>query len=253
MVVCGFCGGVVAPDGRCWECGGAQPGFRARVEVTAGAAAGVSDRGLRREVNADAVALAACDGWTVGVACDGVSMSPRAERAAQVAAESGVAELTARLAAGALPEEALERAVGRAARAVAALASSVNAAPACTFVAGVVGGGGLWCGWVGDSRAYWVPGSGAGMVLTEDDHGEHGALAAWLGADAGDVVPRVRSYRPQGEGCLVLCTDGLSRYLDGLPRLVGGGDALARARALVAHALDCGGADNVTALVMPLR
>ncbi|WP_371499898.1 protein phosphatase 2C domain-containing protein [Kitasatospora sp. NBC_00374] len=268
---CVRCGGTVAPDGHCWDCGKAQPGFRSRVEITAGGtaagagetegrttedrAAGVSDRGKHRGVNADAMALATADGgWTIGVVCDGVSMSPRSERAARVAAEVGAAALAARLEEGMLPEYALTDAAVRAGRAVGALAASVAAAPACTYVAGIAGPQGIWSAWIGDSRAYWLPDEGPGMALTEDDTGELDALAAWLGADADDPAPRVRSYRPSGPGRLLLCTDGLWRHLpdpDGLRAALGrGGGLLPEARALVAHALDAGGQDNITAVLL---
>ncbi|MFB4302772.1 protein phosphatase 2C domain-containing protein [Actinomadura sp. NTSP31] len=199
---CVHCGGTVAPDGHCWDCGKAQPAFRARVEIASGGAAAVSDRGLRRGVNADAVALTTAVAWTVGVVCDGVSMSPRPERVAQVAAEVGAASTAARLRAGVLPETALTAAAARAAHAVAALAGSVHDAPACTYVAGIAGPDGVWACWVGDSRAYWLPDTGPGMALTEDDSGAHGALAAWLGADAGGhdnvsaLLIRVRALGP---------------------------------------------------------
>jgi serine/threonine protein phosphatase PrpC len=232
------------------------------LEITiAGGAAGVGDRGRRRGVNADAFALTTSGVWTIGVVCDGVSMSPRAERAAQVAAQVGAAALVAGLAAGGVPEVVLDEAAVRAARAVTALAASVRAAPACTYVAGIAGPDGVWTSWIGDSRAYWLPDEGPGTALTEDDAGEHGALRAWLGADADAPAPRGRSHRPSGPGRLLLCTDGLSRYLPDadalravLDRRRGADrdDRSADARALVDHALDAGGHDNVTVVVIPV-
>ncbi|MFI8100926.1 PP2C family protein-serine/threonine phosphatase [Streptomyces sp. NPDC086023] len=113
----------------------------------------------------------------------------------------------------------------------------------------------MWCGWLGDSRAYWLPDRGTAFRLTEDDQGPDGALTAWLGADAEDTPARVRSYRPREPGTLLLCTDGLTRYLPDPAALAAlppaGGDPLPRARALVDHALRAGGADNVTALLLP--
>ncbi|MFI9843274.1 PP2C family protein-serine/threonine phosphatase [Nonomuraea sp. NPDC051941] len=248
---CALCGGgTVTPDGHCWDCGQAQPAFRSHLEITTGGGAGVSDRGLRRGVNADAMALAGEGAWTIGVVCDGVSMSPRSERAARIAADTGASTLAVRLRAGALPETALADAATRAGRAVAALAESAHAAPACTYVAGVAGQGGIWACWIGDSRAYWLPDAGAGMALTEDDTGAHEALSAWLGADSGDPDPRIRSYRPPGPGRLLLCTDGLWRHLPGLDSLRSHGELLADARALVGRALDAGGHDNVTAVLL---
>ncbi|MCP2359856.1 serine/threonine protein phosphatase PrpC [Nonomuraea thailandensis] len=289
-VACG--GGTVAPDGHCWDCGTAQPAFRSHVELTTDAgAAGVSDRGLRRAVNADAMALSRAGAWTVGVVCDGVSMSPRSERAAQVAADAGAATTIALLRAGALPETALAEGAIRAGRAVTALAGSLQGsgpgrprdapaqdAPACTYVAGVAARDGVWACWVGDSRAYWLPGEGVATAMTEDDTGEHEALSAWLGADAGRPEPRIRSYRPSTPGLLLLCTDGLWRHFpdasalrdqaragalrgrapagsgrapgDDLPGRAGSG-APGAARALVDHALAAGGQDNITALLLP--
>ncbi|MDQ1012768.1 serine/threonine protein phosphatase PrpC [Streptomyces sp. V4I23] len=259
---CVRCGGTVAPDGWCWDCGARQPAFRAHVEITvAGVAAGVSDRGSRRGVNADAMALATTGAWTVAAVADGVSMAPRAERAARVAAEAGVTALAALLRAGALPETALADAARRAYHAVTALAQSPDSAPACTFVAGAAGPEGIWSTGVGDSRAYWLPDEGPGMALTEDDTGEHEALSAWLGAGADEPSPYVRSHRPRGPGRLLLCTDGLWRCLPGAgdlraalarrPRASESGDELLDdARFLVRRALDAGAHDDITALLL---
>jgi serine/threonine protein phosphatase PrpC len=262
---CTRCGGTVAPDGRCWECGHTQPAYRAHVEETVeGGAAGVGDRGLRRDVNADAMALGRAGAWTVGVVCDGVSLSFRAERAARMAAEVGVDSLVRQLGSGVLPEVALAGAAVRAHHAVAALAGTAppargdaleDVAPACTFLAGVAGPEGVWSASVGDSRAYWLPDEGPGMRLTEDDTSGLDALTAWLGADADEPVARVRGYRPPCPGRLLLCTDGLWRHLPGVDELrtaAGRGSALDGARALVSHALSSGGHDNVTAVLIPV-
>ncbi|WP_251022458.1 PP2C family serine/threonine-protein phosphatase [Streptomyces sp. ISL-10] len=262
LACCVRCGGTVAPDGWCWDCGAAQPAYRAHVEITAGGrAAGVSDRGRRRAVNADEMALDTTGTWTVAAVCDGVSMSPLAERAARVGAQTGVTVLAARLHAGAVPETALADASLRAFHAVAALAASPDAAPACTFVAAVAHPDGIWSAGVGDSRAYWLPDEGPGVLLTEDDTGEHEVITSWLGAGADEPSPQVHSRRPRAPGRLLLCTDGLWRCLPGAddlravltrrPQATGGGDELLEeARSLVGHALDAGGDDNITALLI---
>ncbi|MFL1381960.1 MULTISPECIES: PP2C family protein-serine/threonine phosphatase [unclassified Nocardiopsis] len=266
---CPRCGGTPAPDGRCWECGADLSDLLGHARADAGGAAGYTERGPGRRINADALSLRTAGRWTVGAVCDGVSMAPRAERAARIAAEVTVAALARALSAGAIPEDALTDATARAGRAVAALAvpggpdplDPVPLAPSCTQVACVVGERGLWVSWVGDSRAYWLPDSGTGMLLTEDDTGAHDALVAWLGADATDPVPRIRSHRPPGPGRLLLCTDGLWRHLPGpgdLRAAAGAADprdpaAAARtARALVRHVLDTGGRDDATALLVPV-
>lgn len=65
--------------------------------------------------------------------------------------------------------------------------------------------------------------------------------------------------RPSGPGVLLLCTDGLTRYLSDPEDLraaippSGAEDALLpAARGLVEHDLSRGGHDNVTALVLPV-
>ncbi|MEU5881825.1 protein phosphatase 2C domain-containing protein [Spirillospora sp. NPDC047279] len=254
MTACGRCGGTVAPDGHCWDCGADQPAFRSHFEVTAPGAAGVSDRGHRRSLNADAMMLTMTGPWTIGVVCDGVSLSPRAERAAQLAADTGAAVLAARLDAGDIPETAHEQAASRAADAVTALAiPDSELSPSTTYVAGVSGPDGIWVAWIGDSRAYWLPDEGPGMALTTDDTAPNEALSSWLGADADTPSPQGRSYRPPSPGSLLLCTDGLWRYLPeptALRAELDGEDPLPSARALVTYALNAGGHDNVTALIM---
>nr|SBO94371.1 Protein serine/threonine phosphatase PrpC, regulation of stationary phase [Nonomuraea gerenzanensis] len=233
-------------------------------------------------MNADAMALVRVGEWTVGVVCDGVSMSSRPERAAQVAADTGAATTVALLRAGALPETALTEGTIRAARAVTALAAPRMSPappgpppdrrspdqpalgpsdkpgenpPACTYVAGIASPDGVWTAWIGDSRAYWLPREGTPMTLTEDDTGTHDALSAWLGADAAGPDPHLRSYRPHTPGVLLLCTDGLWRHLPTpaalRTRTTRGTDHLHTARALVTHALTAGGEDNITALLLP--
>jgi serine/threonine protein phosphatase PrpC len=145
-------------------------------------------------------------------------------------------------------------------------------------VSAVVAGDDVTVGWVGDSRAYWLAADDQAdsscvtvddswaqrMVesgqLTEDqafaDPRSH-ALVAWLGADAGVVTPHVRTIRPTGPGVVLVCSDGLWNYLPGaeelteaaLPKAV---DApFVAAAELTALAIDRGGHDNVTVVVVP--
>ncbi|WP_344864424.1 PP2C family protein-serine/threonine phosphatase, partial [Planomonospora alba] len=309
----------VDPDGYCERCGLRQPTGRDHAETEAGGAAGVTDRGLRHARNEDAmapVALGAAAGvaagtagggaraplsCVVGVVCDGVSSSPRADEASAAAAGACAAVLPFELAAGADPETATRTAAARAAAAVAALGSGVHDAPACTYVSAVAGPGWVTVGWVGDSRAYWLPApprpgeplppgappprdgrpaalpdrdpeatapvppagpavpghalplTGAAL-LTEDDTAAPGVLSAWLGADAGEVAARVRTFAPRVPGVVVVCSDGLWGYLPragALAPFLAGSTPPEAARALVRHALDAGGRDNVTVLVIP--
>ncbi|MFF0776389.1 PP2C family serine/threonine-protein phosphatase [Nonomuraea wenchangensis] len=271
---CASCGAAaVDAEGYCERCGLRQPTGRDHAEIVLeGGAAAVTDRGLRRSRNEDAVALLAAGRSTVAVVCDGVGSSPRADEASAVAVEAASAALIR----GLSHEEAFELA----GRAVTKLATSVDDAPACTYVAAVVRDGRISLAWAGDTRAYWLSaeplaeppdgiptrpldarpdeppdgppgGPPDGALLTTDDAIETGEITAWLGADADDVRPHVRVFEPQGAGLLLVCSDGLWRYLDGHP-LPAPGDPQALARELLRHALDSGGQDNITIALIPL-
>ena len=101
--------------------------------------------------------------------CDGVSSATRPDEASAAAARAASEVLRAALPLGTAPQQAMQEAILAAAPPCDDLAGAAGAAepaddpyraqnaPACTFVAAVVGGGLLTVGWVGDSRAYWVP------------------------------------------------------------------------------------------------
>ncbi|MDA2803515.1 PP2C family protein-serine/threonine phosphatase [Nocardiopsis suaedae] len=254
---------------------------RDRVEAALGPLAGVSDIGLRHHRNEDAMALltpGARSPALVGVVCDGVSSAPRSDDAALVAAETGAAETARALREGAPANEAAATGMTRAAGAVAALADAAGS-PACTYVAACMpeGGGPVTVAWIGDSRAYWLPGGGApgpARLLTRDDswsaamveggvlseeEAENSlyahAITAWLGADSGEVEGHVATVALEGPGAVVLCTDGLWNYApaaEDLAALLPGAerDPAAAARRAVEAALEAGGRDNVTVVVM---
>ncbi|GLZ11247.1 hypothetical protein Acsp04_14820 [Actinomadura sp. NBRC 104425] len=276
---------TIDADGYCEHCGLRQPADRDHVEVELpdGAAAGVSDRGLRYSRNEDALAIAPWRGGVAVVVCDGVGSSPRPEDASEAAAETAVASLVAALDDGTDAESAMRTAIARAGDAVAALAGSPNEAPSCTLVATVVAPGAVTVGWVGDSRAYWLAASAGGSRrLTDDDswaaamvaegalteaeaeaHPNAHVITAWLGADAEDIAPHVRTHPVEGPGAVVVCSDGLWNYLPEPEQLT---DVLTAASGappqavppleaaglLVRHALDAGGRDNVTVAVVPV-
>ncbi|MEU9373039.1 protein phosphatase 2C domain-containing protein [Streptomyces sp. NPDC048255] len=278
--------GRVDTDGYCEHCGHAQPRERDHVEEALGSVAAVSDRGLRHHRNEDSFAVAATalpDGSaaTVAIVCDGVSSASRPDEASAAAAGAANEALLDALPRGAHPQEAMHEAILAAAAAVNALAPETPGAqnaPACTLVGAVVSGGLLTIGWVGDSRAYWVPDDRAALPrrLTEDDSwaaqmvaaglmGEAEAYAdvrahaitGWLGADAYDLEPHTATFKPDHPGVVVVCTDGLWNYAESAREMaqVLPADAATRplhsAQVLVGHALDGGGHDNVTVAVVP--
>ncbi len=267
--------------------------MRDRVEVDVGVAAGVSDRGWRHHRNEDALALRRVDSGrssgrhcaVVAVVCDGVSSADRPDEASETAAEVAAEALAAALHAGEGPVTAMREAIHAAGQAVAGLADSTQSnrdAPACTLVSAVVTDGTVTVGWVGDSRAYWIPRSRTRSAsptrLTEDDswlaqvlaagtltfaeaavdQRAH-AITAWLGEDAILLNPHIVTFTPKGPGVVVVCTDGLWNYLDNADALAAALPVqppeapLDAARRLVETALNCGGRDNITAAVVPFR
>ncbi|HZD99000.1 MAG TPA: protein phosphatase 2C domain-containing protein, partial [Micromonosporaceae bacterium] len=145
--------------------------------------------------------------------------------------------------------------------------------PSTTFVAAVVTSATITVGWVGDSRAYWVPDvgtPGSPLCLTVDDTlagqlsaagvamasdaPNAGALIRWLGADATDTEPHTFALTPPGPGRVIVCSDGLYRYVprpDQLANATPAGTPIEVASALVRLALEAGGQDNVTVAVLP--
>ncbi|GAA3846386.1 hypothetical protein GCM10022226_82450 [Sphaerisporangium flaviroseum] len=252
---CTACGSPsVGADGYCENCGMLQPSGRDHVEVEVETSAGVSDRGLRHSRNEDAVALLpAGPGTIVAVVCDGVSTSPRPEEASQAAADIAAVTIAKRLAEGDDAETATREAVQVAAGTVAASARPGEDSPACTYVSAVVAGRQVTVGWVGDSRAYWL-GTHCSMLTVDDATPGTHMLTAWLGADAGEVVPHVTTFTSDGPGVVLLCSDGLWNYYpepEALAATALHHPPLAAARRLVRLANEAGGHDNITVAVIP--
>jgi serine/threonine protein phosphatase PrpC len=284
--------GNVDSDGYCENCGHAQPRERDHLEQELGSVAAVSDRGLRHHRNEDAFAVSSTalpDGSpaVVAVVCDGVSSATRPDEASLAAAQAAGEALLDALPRGTHPQQAMHEAIVAASHAVNALAVEPETAqehaphqnaPACTIVGSVVTTGLLVVGWVGDSRAYWIPvdRSTPPARLTEDDSWAAQMVAAglmseaeayaderahaitgWLGADAYELEPHTASFKPDRPGVVVVCTDGLWNYAEAAEEMAevvptdAGLRPLHAARVLVGHALDGGGHDNVTVAVLP--
>jgi serine/threonine protein phosphatase PrpC len=283
---CFACGGAVAADGYCTECGAKARSERDHfTEQPATWVAAVCDRGVRHSRNEDAVALEARPepgSHAVLVVCDGVSSSTDSDVASLAAARaardvlassspSGIGTAAARVAATA---KSLDTAVDAANEAVIAHTAADSDNPAsCTFVAAVVDAAVLVVGWVGDSRAYWLPDAGEPELITTDDsfaaeqiaegvpraEAESGAQAhaitRWLGKDAPEHAPRTASLDLDAPGWVVVCSDGLWNYCSeptdladlvheqaSSPRA----DPLPLASSLVDWANAQGGVDNIT-------
>jgi serine/threonine protein phosphatase PrpC len=131
--------------------------------------------------------------------------------------------------------------------------------------------------WVGDSRAYWLagPDPAQSAQLTQDDSWAAQQVASgelteaeafadprahtitgWLGADAGQVRPHVAASAPATPGTVLLCSDGLWNYVPQASALAAAVPQartapLPAARELVRIALQAGGHDNITAVLIP--
>ena len=256
-------------------------------EVDLGTAAGVSDRGLRHHRNEDAMALASeqtPDGLVVvAVVCDGVSSSARPDEASHAAVQAALPILVEAVQTGGDLAEASRAAVVAARQSVADLGEPANERSASTFLSVVAAHDDVTLCWLGDSRAYWLAPTESGSAqLTRDDSVAGGMVEAglateetamalphahvltrWLGAEAADLngdpgrAPHVEHYAPPGSGVLLVCSDGLWNYLPdaaelarlAMPRALT--DPLGAANDMVRFAVEAGGADNITAVLIP--
>jgi PPM family protein phosphatase len=275
---CRGCGSPdIGPEGYCERCGQRRHVGQDRVELDLGSFGAATDRGRHKRRNEDAVAIGRQGAATVAVVCDGVSSSTRADEAAHAAADTGIATILEALASGADPSVATQNGARTAAAAVAGLpgVKDLHSPPSCTYVSAVVTDTEVTVGWVGDSRAYWLAAAASACLTTDDSlaaqlaaaSGETGgppagadpqalALVRWFGADAGDTEPHVVQFAPSGPGHVLVCSDGLHRYLADPAELATAaatvpGPPVATARGLTQLAVDAGGLDNIAVAVLP--
>ncbi|WP_028048314.1 PP2C family serine/threonine-protein phosphatase [Cellulomonas sp. URHD0024] len=282
---CRACGGQIADDGYCQDCG--TPAATERdhwSEAPSVTLGGVCDRGVRHDKNEDAMALGLAGDAAVLVVCDGVSSVPDSDIASLAAARAardvlveGIPEGNSGTARVSAWSALLVRAADAANRAIMTAVGDMavrHDPPSCTFVAAVVDGPHVVAGWLGDSRVYWLPDSGDPIQLSSDDSGANElmalglprakaesspqahAITRWLGPDATDVVPRTAPTRAQGPGWVLVCSDGLWNYCSEAAAMadllrtsqsVAGSAPDAIAAELVRWANQQGGADNITA------
>ncbi|CAM4146745.1 protein phosphatase 2C domain-containing protein [Kibdelosporangium persicum] len=280
---CVGCGSSVGDDGYCETCGRAQPTGRDRMEYDLDLVAGVSDRGRARARNEDSMAFGVvgppgAPRSVVAVVCDGVGSTERADAASQAGVDAALEAIVDSLLAESTPRAATEDGAAAAYAAVGELArpNSPDTAPSCTFVSAVVTPSEITVGWIGDSRAYWVPSSPdvpsrrlttddtlvAQLVAAGMDEAEAAAslnahaLARWVGADAEQAPPHVTVLQPEAPGRLILCSDGLWNYLpeaESLAAKVSDAEPLKVAAELTSIANELGGHDNITVVVIPVE
>lgn len=275
----------ITPEGYCESCGYKLPAGNDHVELELDLVAGVTDKGLRHSRNEDAMALATTQSSTgpvaLAVVCDGVSTSSHPDQASQAASQTAMQVLLAAVRSGADLSASSARAVRAAQKALTDLADSESLhanAPSATFVSAVVTAEQVTVCWLGDSRAYWIDADdpARSRQLTVDDSvaqeliarglaSEAEALAlpqghvvtAWIGADASDAEAHVAAFSPGRTGAVLLCSDGLWNYQSDVAGLAGMAlpDAvsapLRAAGTLVNFAIEAGGSDNVTVVLIP--
>jgi serine/threonine protein phosphatase PrpC len=157
-----------------------------------------------------------------------------------------------------------------------AILGSPSRAPSATYVSVIVGPEEVTLCWLGDSRAYWLATESESARLTRDDSlaeelvaqgqmTEAEAMASpqahvitrWLGADVAAPEPHVTRFEPPGRGIVLVCSDGLWNYQPeaaGLAQIAlpdAFHDPSSAADALLKFALDAGGMDNITVVLVP--
>jgi len=270
---------AVTADGYCENCGRKVPTGRDHVELDLGLLAGVTDRGSRHSRNEDAMALATAVSPSAGpaaiaVVCDGVSSSPRPDEASLAGAQAGVRVLLDAVRTDDDLKEASLDAVHAAAVDLATLAAP-GGSPSATYVSVIATSTEVMVCWLGDSRAYWLAAQDSQRLTTDDSLAqemvasglldEAAAMSApqahvitrWLGADVSDPEAHVVTFTPPGPGVVLVCTDGLWNYLpeaDGLAALalpLAATDPQRASGELVTFALEAGGMDNITVVLIP--
>ena len=208
--------------------------------------------------------------------CDGVSSAPRADVASLIAVRAAVRLLLAGVRTGEDPAIVSATAAKAGGAALSTLASPAGA-PAATYASAVVTDDAVTVCWLGDSRVYWLAADGAdSRPLTKDDSLAEEIIEAglataeeamaspqahvitrWLGADLPEPQPHVARFEPAGPGVVLVCSDGLWNYrpepaeLAAMALPIAMTDPAAAAVALVKFAVDAGGADNITAVLVP--
>lgn len=193
--------------------------------------------GHRREQNEDAHRCTPARG--IFVVADGMGGHPAGEVASSLAVESCHTALMR----GAGMLDAFDRAQ----HAVLDAAKHPGRfSMGTTLLAAVLSRDGLTIGWSGDSRAYRYRGGILHLLTT--DHGEGGYIAEYIGKPSGAVVG-IDTRSLQVNDKILLCTDGLSNFVDERvirERIRDGKTPRQTVDALIGETLSEGGEDNVT-------
>ncbi len=183
---------------------------------------------------------------------DGMGGHPGGEVASAIASQTAHTSL-AKSISGTNPKTALRAAFRVADQAVKAHgrqdASVIGMGS--TLVVLLIRSGQIWVAHSGDSRAYLYRGN---LARLTNDHGEGHVISRAIGVAYGNG-PDVNMMQAQRGDVLMLCSDGLSAYVDG--NLIG--KTLKSVKTckkacweLIDHAMEVGAPDNVTVVVVRL-
>jgi serine/threonine protein phosphatase PrpC len=225
----------------------------------------------------------------VAIVSDGVSSAPRPHDASWVAVETAIELLAQGMDEGGDPVAVSHTAVRAAGQALTELVGP-EGAPAATYVSAIVSERQATVCWLGDSRAYWLAANSPSPVgpndtiditggshrVTRDDSLAEEIVAAglatmdeamaspqahvitrWLGADLPEPQAHIEQFTPTGPGVLLLCSDGLWNYRPEASELAAMAmptaltHPLDAAADLAKFAIDQGGLDNITVVIIP--
>ncbi len=243
---------------------------------------GMTDKGLKRELNEDNFTMWQNDRMLVALVCDGMGGAQAGEVASRMACRVFLQTLTPelericesisdRVQLMLEVDRAIDRAVASTNREVFKCSSSDNSlsgmgttAVGCVIIDKI-----LWAFNVGDSRVYHVDGNGISQLTVD-----HSLVQALV--DAGKITPEQALSHPNRniilravgieqsvecdvvhkdlqKGYYLICSDGLSNYFDEKKflKIINSHEPLAeKTEALIEFAKERGGADNITAVLI---
>lgn len=233
-----------------------------------------TDVGLVRSVNEDRAVICEMAGCTLAIVADGMGGHQAGDTASQMTVE--MLRLSLQSLTPDMPEEersaALEEAIRQANATVFEMASKKEHyhGMGTTVTAALTDGKELMIGHIGDSRAYIINPAEC-RQLTEDHtlvnelvktgqisleeaatHPRRNVLTRALGTDEEVEVDLIRCEWQEGD-VLLLCSDGLSNHVTERvmqETLLSGMTLQEKAEFLVERALEAGGDDNITVVLM---
>ena len=239
-------------------------------------ACGITDVGLQRHENQDtfAVERGAADGQLIAVVCDGMGGENCGQIASSLAVRAFLDELHAVLRADMTTEQLREAVSFCVSKANAAVKRHAQEHTEChgmgtTLVSAVTNGSGAVICNVGDSRAYRVGAERleritrdhsvveglieSGNITAEQarTHPNRNLITRALGVSA-NIVPEYNRCDIEEGDILLLCTDGLTNMVadDDIAQVLREVPFFDATSILVDRALQAGGQDNITVLLM---